>query len=278
MPPQSGGSRRVRYGAKPFDQETNAFIRRLSPRSANPACWNCGARTPPPGWMMLTGKAFGISIQRSKHHFTDDLEALYVPVAHAATILIVIELAAVRDAPVAPATSVPVPTAVASTVKPKSADGPVTSCLFAVVTAKVEVPLVVKLKTLNGPVIPITSLASPAIVIVAPTGTVKIFPVAVVSNGVVSVDAPSKASGVVKDALVAEQIFPDTNMLASVITIAVDPMAVVKSAALAAGADTTENTPAVSADTATSAMRFLIVFIDIFFLSLVELGNFPISA
>jgi len=50
------------------------------------------------------------------------------------------------------------------------------------------------------------------------------------------------------------------------------------SSALAAGADTTENTPAVSADTATSAMRFLIVFIDIFFLSLVELGNFPISA
>ena len=70
MPPQSGGSRRVRYGAKPFDQETNAFIRRLSPRSANPECWNCGARTPPPGWMMLTGKAFGISIQGSKHHFT----------------------------------------------------------------------------------------------------------------------------------------------------------------------------------------------------------------
>jgi hypothetical protein len=48
--------------------------------------------------------------------------------------------------------------------------------------------------------------------------------------------------------------------------------------AFAEGADTTENNPAVSADTATTAMRFLIVLLDIFFLSLVELGNFPISA
>ena len=42
--------------------------------------------------------------------------------------------------------------------------------------------------------------------------------------------------------------------------------------------DTTEKNPAVSADAATIAMRCLIVFLDIFFLSLVELGNFPISA
>ena len=49
-------------------------------------------------------------------------------------------------------------------------------------------------------------------------------------------------------------------------------------AALATGVDTTENNPAVSADTATTAMRFLSVFVDICFLSLVELGNFPISA
>jgi hypothetical protein len=48
--------------------------------------------------------------------------------------------------------------------------------------------------------------------------------------------------------------------------------------ALAEGADATERTPAVSADTATSAMRFFSVFVDICFLSLVELGNFPISA
>jgi hypothetical protein len=38
-------------------------------------------------------------------------------------------------------------------------------------------------------------------------------------------------------------------------------------AALATGADTTENNPAVSADTATTAMRFLSVFVDICFLS-----------
>ena len=49
-------------------------------------------------------------------------------------------------------------------------------------------------------------------------------------------------------------------------------------AALATGVDTTDRNPAVRADAATSAMRCLIVFLDIFFLSLVELGNFPISA
>jgi hypothetical protein len=49
-------------------------------------------------------------------------------------------------------------------------------------------------------------------------------------------------------------------------------------AAFEAGAATTDRTPAVSADTATSAMRCFIVFVDICFLSLVELGNFPISA
>ena len=71
MPPDcSGGSRRVRYGAKPFDQEANAFIRRPSPRSANPAFWNSGTRAPPPVWMMLTGKAFGSKIKRSSYHFT----------------------------------------------------------------------------------------------------------------------------------------------------------------------------------------------------------------
>jgi hypothetical protein len=48
--------------------------------------------------------------------------------------------------------------------------------------------------------------------------------------------------------------------------------------ALAAGVDTTVNNPAVSADTATSAMRCLIVLLDMFFLSLVEFGHFPISA
>jgi hypothetical protein len=41
-------------------------------------------------------------------------------------------------------------------------------------------------------------------------------------------------------------------------------------AAFAAGADTTEINPAVRADAATSAMRCLIVFVDICFLSLVR--------
>ena len=49
-------------------------------------------------------------------------------------------------------------------------------------------------------------------------------------------------------------------------------------AAFAEGVDTTENNPAVSADTATTAMRCFIVLLDICFLSLVEFGNFPISA
>jgi len=48
--------------------------------------------------------------------------------------------------------------------------------------------------------------------------------------------------------------------------------------ALATGVDATERTPAVNADTATTAMRCFIVFVDICFLSLVELGAFPISA
>jgi hypothetical protein len=48
----------------------------------------------------------------------------------------------------------------------------------------------------------------------------------------------------------------------------------VGAAALATGVDTTENNPAVSADTATTAMRFLSVFVDICFLSLVGLRYF----
>jgi hypothetical protein len=43
-------------------------------------------------------------------------------------------------------------------------------------------------------------------------------------------------------------------------------------------AGTIDNRPKPNADTATSAMRLRSVFVDIFFLSLVELRNFPISA
>jgi hypothetical protein len=55
--------------------------------------------------------------------------------------------------------------------------------------------------------------------------------------------------------------------------------ATVKStAALADGTATTESSPAPSVVTATSAMRLRSVFVDMYFLSLVETGNFPISA
>ena len=49
-------------------------------------------------------------------------------------------------------------------------------------------------------------------------------------------------------------------------------------ASSAAYAGATDRTPAPNAVTATSAMRLKFVFVDICFLSLVELGNFPISA
>jgi hypothetical protein len=45
-------------------------------------------------------------------------------------------------------------------------------------------------------------------------------------------------------------------------------------AALADGTATTDTRPAVSADTATSAMRLRSVFVDMFFLSLVRFRNF----
>ena len=48
--------------------------------------------------------------------------------------------------------------------------------------------------------------------------------------------------------------------------------------ALATGVDAIDRNPAANADAATSAMRCFIVLLDICFLSLVELGNFPISA
>jgi hypothetical protein len=46
----------------------------------------------------------------------------------------------------------------------------------------------------------------------------------------------------------------------------------------AAGAETAENEPSVKAATATSAMRLKVVFVDICFLSIVDLENLPSSA
>jgi len=59
--------------------------------------------------------------------------------------------------------------------------------------------------------------------------------------------------------------------------VEVAPLAVTvrPAVALATGADTTERNPAVSADAATTAMRCLIVFVDICFLSLVDDRVFP---
>ena len=70
----------------------------------------------------------------------------------------------------------------------------------------------------------------------------------------------------------AARVAPDKSPTEFVV-VAIRPLA------LATGAVATADiTPAVNADTATTAMRCLIVFVDIYFLSLVELGNFPISA
>jgi hypothetical protein len=84
---------------------------------------------------------------------------------------------------------------------------------------------------------------------------------------VIVLEAPVKADPVVPLTIPREVV------LVAPLAATVNP-----AVALATGADTTVNKPAVSADTATTAMRCLIVLLDIFFLSLVELGNFPISA
>lgn len=54
-----GGSRRVRSGAEPMDQESAAVISRHSPRSADPEWDNLGTWTPPPVGWMPAGDAFG---------------------------------------------------------------------------------------------------------------------------------------------------------------------------------------------------------------------------
>jgi hypothetical protein len=56
------------------------------------------------------------------------------------------------------------------------------------------------------------------------------------------------------------------------------PITVAATRVLAALAGATDKRPAPSAVTATSAMRLRSVFVDMFFLSLVETGHFPISA
>jgi hypothetical protein len=66
-------------------------------------------------------------------------------------------------------------------------------------------------------------------------------------------------------AVVAWVLFATVGELA-VKSVFVAPVPTTNSAELAAGAATTDRTPAVSADTATSAMRCLIVFVDIYFL------------
>lgn len=76
------GSRRVRSGAEPMDQESAAVISRHSPRSADPGWDNLGSWTPPPlGWMPA-GDACGTgwgrvagkpeTEARNHHHVTAD--------------------------------------------------------------------------------------------------------------------------------------------------------------------------------------------------------------
>jgi hypothetical protein len=60
--------------------------------------------------------------------------------------------------------------------------------------------------------------------------------------------------------------------------LAIAPVAEPVIADAVAFAGATDRTPAPNAATATSAMRLKFVFVDMFFLSLVELRNFLISA
>jgi len=53
---------------------------------------------------------------------------------------------------------------------------------------------------------------------------------------------------------------------------------IVPAVVAAAFAGITDNRPRLSAETATSAMRLIDVFVDIIFLSIVEFGTIPISA
>jgi hypothetical protein len=61
-----GGSRRVRSGAEPMDQESAAVISRHSPRSADPGWDNLGSWTPPPVDWMPAGDACGKGGRRLK--------------------------------------------------------------------------------------------------------------------------------------------------------------------------------------------------------------------
>jgi hypothetical protein len=67
----------------------------------------------------------------------------------------------------------------------------------------------------------------------------------------------------------------ETAVPAVVVDVAADA---VKVSAWCAVAETAENEPSVKAATATSAMRLKVVFVDICFLSIVDLENLPSSA
>ena len=91
------------------------------------------------------------------------------------------------------------------------------------------------------------------------------------SRTAVAVDATSVASEIpVRDTVVetAIEVVPVDDVAPRVIT----------SAEVAAEAEETENELSVNAATATSAMRLKVVFVDICFLSIVELENLPSSA
>jgi len=95
----------------------------------------------------------------------------------------------------------------------------------------------------------------------------------------------SKVNPALRPVVFVADTYPTCLALASVALVTADPDVDAISeiftspfASLAALADVTDRNPAVSVVTATSAMRCFIVLLDICFLSLVKLGNFPISA
>ena len=171
-----------------------------------------------------------------------------------------------------------------ATVAVEFKESPVLDAIVPFVTT-IEAYLseVLEAYTLNAPVFKIT-----AVVVVPAVGFVK---VPVKSDTFTSPsDLAADVAGLEAIAVVEASIAtaePDVDgaeaiyrvsATASAGFVPVAAMTLVPYPAFEAGAVTTEKTPAVSAVTATSAIRCLIVLVDIYFLSLVEFEYFSISA
>jgi uncharacterized membrane protein YtjA (UPF0391 family) len=88
------------------------------------------------------------------------------------------------------------------------------------------------------------------------------------------VSGNTNVTGAAAVMVVAKVLFEGSKTFAYVPTIGV----VIFRTGHTAFAETAENPPSVSATAATAAMRLMLVFVDIFFLSLVELRTIRISA